>query len=118
MNRGANGGTGGGGGLSGPGGLGGGGYGGGGGYAQGYRQYEVEGEKGNSYNKWVVMQKIRDSLAKRGNRTLRSMGKAFKIMDNGVGDRKIDPAEFATGMREFGAVLSQAEVNVHNFVIA
>ena len=55
----------------------------------------------------IVIQKIRDGLAKRGNRTIRSIGRCFRLLDSYDNNRKVEPEEFAVGMRENGVNLTQ-----------
>ena len=45
------------------------------------------------------------------------MGRAFRIMDNDNGNRKIDAQEFFIGLNEFGVKVSKAEADVSNLYL-
>ena len=49
-----------------------------------------------------VLDRVRTSLNARGVRTIRGMGRSFRIFDDN-GDRKIDKQEFYWGMKDMGA---------------
>ena len=59
----------------------------------------------------VVLEKVRASLNARGVRTIRGMGRSFRIFDDN-GDRKIDMQEFYWGMKDLGADISKREAQV------
>ena len=56
----------------------------------------------------LVLEKVKASLNSRGVRTIRGMGRAFKIMDDN-GDRKIEMQEFYWGLKDLGATITQNE---------
>ena len=47
----------------------------------------------------------------RGMKTIRGMGRAFRIMDDN-GDRKIDKQEFYWGLQDLGAAVSKKEAEI------
>ena len=57
---------------------------------------------------WAVLEKVKTSLNARGVRTIRGMGRSFRIVDNN-GDRKIDKQEFYWGLKDLGADVSKRE---------
>ena len=59
----------------------------------------------------VVLDKVRASLQARGVKTIRGMGRSFKILDDN-GDRKIDKQEFYWGMKDLGANITKREANL------
>lgn len=56
--------------------------------------------KNNQLIFFIVLGKVRDSLLARGTTTIRGLGRTFKIMDNGDGNRKIDKEEFYWGLKD------------------
>lgn len=58
-----------------------------------------------------VLDKVKASLNARGVRTIRGMGRSFKIMDDN-GDRKIDKQEFYWGLKDLGADISKKEAGI------
>ena len=58
-----------------------------------------------------VLEKVKASLNARGVRTIRGMGRSFKIMDDN-GDRKIDKQEFYWGLKDLGAEISKREAGL------
>ena len=65
-----------------------------------------------SYNLLLVLNRLRDQLNARGAATIRGLGRAFRIMDNVDGNRKIDSQEFFVGLQEFGVRFTKAEADV------
>ena len=59
----------------------------------------------------VVLEKVKASLNARGVKTIRGMGRSFKIMDDN-GDRKIDKQEFYWGLKDLGATISKNEAGI------
>ena len=51
---------------------------------------------------------MRSNLTARGVKTIRSLGRNFKIFDNN-GDRKIDRVEFYQGLQDMGANITKRE---------
>merc|ERR1712060_266640 len=58
-----------------------------------------------------IMGKVRASLNARGVRTIRGMGRSFRIFDDN-GDRKIDKQEFYWGLKDLGASISMREAQL------
>ena len=58
-----------------------------------------------------VLDRVRTSLNSRGVRTIRGMGRSFRIFDDN-GDRKIDKQEFYWGMKDMGAQISMNEAQI------
>lgn len=58
----------------------------------------------------VVLNRVRVNLHKRGYKTIRSIGRGFRIFDDN-GDRKIDRIEFYQGMSDMGAAISKREAD-------
>ena len=56
----------------------------------------------------LVLNKVRGNLMNRGVKTIRGMGRSFRIMDDN-GDRKIDKQEFYWGLQDLGAAVSKNE---------
>lgn len=52
---------------------------------------------------------MRESLKKRGCTTIRGMGRAFRIVDNIDGNRKIDKEEFYVGLKDWGVTITKRE---------
>ena len=59
----------------------------------------------------LVLEKVKTSLNSRGVRTIRGMGRSFKIMDDN-GDRKIDKQEFYWGLKDLGATVTMREAQL------
>merc|ERR1712224_1118770 len=57
-----------------------------------------------------VLEKLKAQLCARGAKTVRGLGRAFRIMDNLDGNRKVDAGEFAVGLQEFGVECSKDEM--------
>ena len=57
----------------------------------------VESKLSDFSNPTLVLDKVRANLNKRGVKTIRGMGRSFRIMDDN-GDRKIDKQEFYWGL--------------------
>ena len=64
------------------------------------------------YNNIIVLNKVRESLIKRGSNTIRGLGVCFRCLDSYDGNRKVDKEEFRTGMSELGVSLNKAETEV------
>ncbi len=67
------------------------------------------------YNSTVtvpVLVKVREALLGRGVTTIRGMGRSFRIMDNGVDDRKIDKEEFYWGLKDLGVTITKREAEL------
>merc|ERR1711957_15769 len=58
-----------------------------------------------------IMCKVRADLNKRGTKTIRSIGRAFKIIDDS-GDRKLDKQELYWGLKDMGCTFSKKEAAV------
>ena len=55
-----------------------------------------------------VLEQVKTSLAARGVRTIRGMGRSFRIMDDN-GDRKIDKQEFYWGLKDNGVNINMRQ---------
>ena len=58
-----------------------------------------------------ILQKVREQLQKRGARTIRGIGRVFKIFDDD-GNRKIEQEEFYWGMRDMQVEISKREAAI------
>jgi Ca2+-binding EF-hand superfamily protein len=56
----------------------------------------------------VVLDKVRSALEKRGTKTIRGMGRVFRIMEDG-GNRVLDKQEFYWGIKDLGVTLTMKE---------
>ena len=63
----------------------------------------------------LVLNRLREQLNSRGAKTVRGLGRTFRIMDSLDGNRKVDSGEFFTSLNEMGVRVSkpEAEVNIH-----
>ncbi len=59
----------------------------------------------------AIMEKVREQFAKRGARTIRGLGRAFRLMDSYDGNRKVDAQEFFVGMQEAGIQITKVEAD-------
>jgi Ca2+-binding EF-hand superfamily protein len=59
----------------------------------------------------LVLEKVRTDLAKRGTKTIRSIGASFKILDDNR-DRKIDKQELYWGLKDLGCNISKREAGI------
>lgn len=59
-----------------------------------------------------VLASVRQQIEKRGARGIRELGRTFRALDSFDGNKKVDPQEFAVGLRENGVVLSAQESTV------
>ena len=57
---------------------------------------------------YTVIEKVRGALKSRGTKTIRGMGRAFRIMDDS-GNRKLDKQEFYWGIKDLGVTISKRE---------
>ena len=48
----------------------------------------------------------------RGAKTIRGLGRTFRIMDSVDGNRKVDAQEFFVSLNEFGVKVTKAEADV------
>ena len=55
---------------------------------------------------------MRDALAARGAKTIRGMGRSFRIMDSVDGNRKLDKQEFYWGIKDMGVNISKREAEI------
>lgn len=55
------------------------------------------------------MDKVRESLNARGTTTIRGLGRAFRIIDQQDGNRKIDKEEFYWGLKDQGVNITKKE---------
>ena len=58
-----------------------------------------------------VLDKIRADLEARGSKTIRGLGRSFKIMDL-EGDRKLDKQELYWGLKDLGCSISKREAQI------
>ena len=59
-----------------------------------------------------LLSMLRDQLNARGAKTIRGLGRVFRNIDSYDGNRKIDRAEFLSGLRELGLQPSQDQADV------
>ena len=59
-----------------------------------------------------VLDKVRASLNARGRKTIRSLGRAFKIYESMDGCRKIDKQEFYWGLKDTGANITKHQAEI------
>ena len=59
----------------------------------------------------AVLEKVRADLEARGNKTIRGLGRSFKIMDM-EGDRKLDKQELYWGLKDLGCTISKREAQI------
>lgn len=55
---------------------------------------------------------MKDALNARGSKTIRGLGRTFRLLDSYNGDSKVDRDEFIVGLRENGVSLSKSEFDV------
>jgi hypothetical protein len=65
---------------------------------------------------FVVLNRVREGLVKRGATTIRGLGRTFRALDSYDGNRKVDAGEFFVGLQEHGVKLSKAESDVKHFL--
>ena len=58
-----------------------------------------------------ILQKVKDQLQKRGARTIRGIGRVFRIFDDD-GNRKIEQEEFYWGLRDMQIEVSKREAAI------
>ena len=61
---------------------------------------------------YIVLNRLREALNKRGAKTIRGLGRSFKLFDSYDGNRKVDAGEFFTGLQENGVQITKAEADV------
>lgn len=59
---------------------------------------------------YSVLSYVRETLGKRGARTVRGLGRVFRQMDSYDGNRRVDRDEFAVGLRECGVSLNNQQL--------
>jgi len=64
-----------------------------------------------SYDPNEIIAKVRAALEKRGTKTIRGMGRAFRIVDDD-GNRKLDKQEFYWGIKDLGVTISKRESEI------
>ena len=57
-----------------------------------------------------ILDRIKAQFASRGASSIAGLGRAFREMDNMNGNRRLDPQEFAVGLREHGVQVTAADV--------
>ncbi len=62
------------------------------------------------------MNKVRETLTKRGSTTIRGLGIAFRCIDSVDKNRKADKEEFRTGLNDLGVKLAPGELEVRNYL--
>ena len=60
----------------------------------------------------LVIEKVKAALAGRGAKTIRGMGRSFRIMDSVDGNRKLDKQEFYWGIKDMGVNISKREAEI------
>ncbi len=58
------------------------------------------------------LNKLREQLAARGARTIRGLGRSFRLFDSFDGNRRVDAQEFVNGLNDNGLNMSKAEAAV------
>lgn len=64
----------------------------------------------------LVLNRLREQLNARGAKTVRGLGRAFRIMDSLDGNRKVDSGEFFTSLQEFGVRITKPEAEVNTSI--
>ena len=64
---------------------------------------------------FVVLNRLREQLNSRGAKTVRGLGRTFRIMDSLDGNRKVDGGEFFTSLQEMGVRVTKQEAEVPFF---
>lgn len=64
-----------------------------------------------SSNPQEILEKVREQLKKRGARTIRGMGRVFRIFDDD-GNRKIDQEEFYWGLKDMQVDITKREAGI------
>ena len=59
---------------------------------------------------------MKDALNARGSKTIRGLGRTFRLLDSYNGDSKVDRDEFTVGLRENGVSLSKTEFDVTKII--
>lgn len=62
----------------------------------------------------LVLQKVRDALEARGDKTIRSLGRVFRSMDSFDGNKKVDKDEFLIALQQLGVKVTKSEAAVKN----
>lgn len=62
----------------------------------------------------LVVIKVKKALEARGSKTIRSLGRTFRLLDSYDRNRKVDKDEFFVGLQENGVKLERSEANVRN----
>lgn len=58
------------------------------------------------------MERVKTALHNRGAKTIRSLGRVFRLMDSYDGNKRIDKDEFYIGLKENGVEISRQEAEV------
>ena len=61
---------------------------------------------------YVVVMKVKKALEARGSKTIRALGRTFRLLDSYDRNRKVDKDEFFVGLQENGVKLDRNEANV------
>lgn len=61
---------------------------------------------------YLVVKKVKKALEDRGSKTIRSLGRTFRLLDSYDRNRKVDKEEFFVGLQENGVKLDRNEINV------
>lgn len=61
---------------------------------------------------YAVVNLVRDTIAKRGSKTLRGLGRIFRLMDSYNGDGKVDRQEFASSLQQLGVNLRPTDLTL------
>lgn len=59
-----------------------------------------------------ILNQVKETLAARGAKTIRGLGRTFRALDSYDGNKKVDAQEFFIGLQENGVQLSQQECSV------
>ena len=57
----------------------------------------------------AVLEKVKESLKKRGSKTIAGLARTFRALDSYDGNRKVDSSEFWVGLKENGVELTHLE---------
>jgi Ca2+-binding EF-hand superfamily protein len=56
-----------------------------------------------------ILTELRETMARRGSKTIREMGRVFRSMDSFDGNKKVEQSEFLTALQEFGVNLPRGD---------
>ena len=59
-----------------------------------------------------ILARVKESLERRGAKTIRALGRTFRALDSYDGNKKIDREEFLVGLRENGVEITRQEAEI------